>query len=274
MIKNDGIKMLVKKCDENRLAHVFLIETNDKDATLMDILEFCKVLNCSDTYVESCSKCNICHLINQQQLPSLKIIYPDGQAIKKEQMENLKNAFFKIPYLTKYNCYIIMEAEKLNSSSANTMLKFIEEPEANTIGFLVTNNKENVIETIKSRCEIIKCYYDTLDGKKKNERLFSLAEDYLYKLEVEKNKSILYNKVIIDEKLEREDVRTFYQIILSIYMDVLNGKTLDNRPDKINKLSQKEILKRIYLVNEVIERLNYNVNINLLMDYFVLGLED
>ena len=152
MVQHEAIQNLVKKYNENQLSHVFLIETNDKAAALEDIKEFVKVINCNESYMEDCMKCNLCHLIATEQLPSLEIVSPDGQAIKKGQMEELKQKFSSIPYLSRYNTYIINDAEKFNASSANTMLKFIEEPEKNIIGFLITNNRENVISTIKSRC--------------------------------------------------------------------------------------------------------------------------
>lgn len=274
MIKNGELNSLVKKFNENKLSHVFLVETNDKNATLADLLELCKVLNCSNEYNSSCHKCNLCHLIETNNLPSLKIIYPDGQAIKKSQMEELKNDFSSLPYLSKYNIYIINDAEKFNASSANTMLKFIEEPEPNILGFLITNNKENVINTIKSRCEIIKSYYEINKMPIVDEHLQSLAMKYLEKIEVEKNNSILYNKIILDEKLEKEEVLLLFQIVLDFYLDILNGNPILKNLENLKKLSSQEIIKRIALVNEVIERLNYNVNINLLLDYFVLSLED
>lgn len=274
MIKNAKLESLIKKFNENKLSHVFLMETNDKNALLLDILELCKIINCPNEYNSSCEKCNLCHLIETNSLPSLKIISPDGQAIKKSQMEELKNDFVGIPYLSRYNIYIINDAEKFNASSANTMLKFIEEPEQNILGFLITNNKENVINTIKSRCEIIKVYYDTEETQKVNEKLKELAEDYLYKIEVEKKKSILYNKGILDEKLEKDEVLAVFQIILTIYLNLLNGKPIVEKLAVLKELSYQEVIKRISLVNEVIERLNFNVNINLLLDYFVLSLED
>lgn len=274
MIQNEKIRELVEKFHEHKLAHVFLIETNDKQAVLKDILAFCKVLNCPEDYNPTCDKCNLCHLLDTDSLPSLKIIYPDGQTIKKEQMEDLKNAFSTMPYLTRYNCYIINDAEKFNASSANMMLKFIEEPEENIIGFFITNNKENVIHTIKSRCEIIKAQYETNDKEFVRGEIKELAEKYLYKLEVEKKESILYNKVILDEKLEKEEIVSIFQIILGIYLQRLNGTLFEGNLVSLNALSQENLIKRIYLVNEIIERLNYNVNVNLLLDYFVLSLED
>jgi DNA polymerase-3 subunit delta' len=148
LIKNSNIAFLEKKFYENKLSHVFLIETDDKVLALEDIKALVKIMNCPSKYDENCSSCNICNLIKEDLLPTFKIIYPDGQAIKKSQMEELKNAFSCIPVISKYNVYVINDAEKFNASSANTMLKFIEEPEDKIIGFLITNNKENVINTI------------------------------------------------------------------------------------------------------------------------------
>lgn len=272
MIKNAKIAELVKKYMDNRLSHVFLIETNDKSSALNDLLEFIKVINCPHEFLDNCQKCNLCHLISTNNLPSLKIINPDGQAIKEYQMEELKRTFIKIPYLSKYNVYIINDADKFNSFSANTMLKFIEEPTDNLIGFLITNNKENVIDTIKSRCEIIKSYYeeDNID----NHKLLTLASLYLSKIEIEKKQSIVYNKIILDEKLEKEEIVELFKIIYKIYLDILNDINPSIELISLKELSYQEKLKRVYLVNEIIEKLNYNVNSNLILDYFVLSLEE
>ncbi len=273
MVQHEAIQDLVKKYNENQLSHVFLIETNDKAAALEDIKEFVKVINCNESYMEDCMKCNLCHLIATDQLPSLEIVSPDGQAIKKGQMEELKQKFSSIPYLSRYNTYIINDAEKFNASSANTMLKFIEEPEKNIIGFLITNNRENVISTIKSRCEIVKVMYEK-ENQNITDRIQELAINYLYKIEVEKQQTIVYNKTILDEKLEREEMVLFFKAIFQIYYDFFQGKSILEKLKPMEQYTQDMLLHRLDLVGKMLERLNYNVNINLLLDAFVLGLEE
>ena len=273
MVQHEAIQNLVKKYNENQLSHVFLIETNDKVAALEDIKEFVKVINCNESYMEDCMKCNLCHLIATEQLPSLEIVSPDGQAIKKGQMEELKQKFSSIPYLSRYNTYIINDAEKFNASSANTMLKFIEEPEKNIIGFLITNNRENVISTIKSRCEIVKVMYEK-ENQNITDRIQELAINYLYKIEVEKQQTIVYNKTILDEKLEREEMVLFFKAIFQIYYDFFQGKSILEKLKPMEQYTQDMLLYRLDLVGKMLERLNYNVNINLLLDAFVLGLEE
>lgn len=273
MVQHEAIQDLVKKYNENQLSHVFLIETNDKVAALEDIKEFVKVINCNESYMEDCMKCNLCHLIATDQLPSLEIVSPDGQAIKKGQMEELKQKFSSIPYLSRYNTYIINDAEKFNASSANTMLKFIEEPEKNIIGFLITNNRENVISTIKSRCEIVKVMYEK-ENQNITDRIQELAINYLYKIEVEKQQTIVYNKTILDEKLERGEMVLFFKAIFQIYYDFFQGKSILEKLKPMEQYTQDMLLHRLDLVGKMLERLNYNVNINLLLDAFVLGLEE
>lgn len=274
VIKNKKIEQLISRYNENKLSHVFLIETNNSDEVLKDLKEVIKYINCSKKYEDNCQKCNLCHLIDDNTLPTLSIIFPDGQFIKKTQMEDLKQLFSHKPYLAKYNVYIIAEAEKFNASSANTMLKFMEEPEDDIIGFLITNNKENVISTIKSRCEIIKANYNNdilYDG---NQQIINEAVNYIYNSEIVKDKSIVFNKKIIENGWEKSQLMTFFKIILDFYINLLKEEVIYESLKSLKSLDKNLIIKRINLVNDIIDKLNYNININLLLDYYIFSLED
>lgn len=54
-----------------------------------------------------------------------------------------------------YKVMIIWMAEKLNNTASNKLLKLIEEPPNKTILLLITENQEQIINTILSRCQII-----------------------------------------------------------------------------------------------------------------------
>lgn len=95
MITNKNIELLSEKFANNKLSHVFLIETNDKLKALEDVKELVKIINCPKQFSSQCVECNLCHLINDNIFPNLEIIYSDGQAIKKSQMEELKLNFQK-----------------------------------------------------------------------------------------------------------------------------------------------------------------------------------
>ncbi len=281
------LENLVKYYHENKISHAYLIETNNLEKCYLDLLEVIKQIFCQNEYNKECNKCNICNLVNQNYLPSLVVISPDGMNIKKEQIVELKKKFSTVPIYTKENIYVIKNAEKLNGVSANTMLKFLEEPEQNILGFFITNNANNVISTIRSRCEVIKVLYDIheLDinniTNDINKDKFDVAIEYLFKIEVEKKLGIMYNRdVVLNKFSEKEDIKTVFKIIFIIYEELLKKVMgLDNKFDfeKINELSsldKDKVLRRINLVTKFIDDIDSNVNVELLLDKFVIELGD
>lgn len=54
-----------------------------------------------------------------------------------------------------FKVMIIWMAEKMNSASANKLLKLIEEPPQKTVFLLITENEEQIINTIQSRCQAL-----------------------------------------------------------------------------------------------------------------------
>lgn len=54
-----------------------------------------------------------------------------------------------------YKVMIIWMAEKMNTAAANKLLKLIEEPPEKTVFLLVAENEEHIIDTIRSRCQVL-----------------------------------------------------------------------------------------------------------------------
>ena len=124
MEAKEVVKNLIDLYREKKLAHAYLIETNNITKCYEDIKVIIKNINCFHEYKENCSECNLCHLIDENTLPSFITIEPDGKNIKKESIEFLKNAFSKVPIYTENNIYVIKYAEKMNGTAFNKMLKF------------------------------------------------------------------------------------------------------------------------------------------------------
>lgn len=284
------VKVLEKLVDyyrENKLSHAYLIETNNAQKCLEDLKQVVAKIFCLKDYHDDCSECNICSLIKQNYLPSLMIIEPSGNTIKKEQVMELKRAFSSLPIYTTENIYIINGAEALTDASANTMLKFVEEPTEHIIGFFITNNINNVISTIRSRCEILKAFYEEKEINKsllKSEdwiSYYDVAKKYLYKLEVEKKDMIMYNKdVLLNQFTERNDIKKVFNIILIAYEELLkkhSGQAYEfdfNDWDFFESLNFQSIIKRINLVTTFLDDLESNANVELLLDKFIVELSD
>lgn len=273
---------ILNRYRENKMAHAYLIETNNQDACLKDLLELIKMISCSQEYQTNCDKCNLCNLINLNNLPNLKIIEPDGNVIKKYQIQELKEVFSSKPIFSNHNIYIIKNAEKLNDSSANTMLKFLEEPDGQVLGFFITNNKDNLILTIQSRCQIIKAEYDSdkqLDiSAELSLKMLKEIKKYLKEIENFNNTVILKNKkVIINQIFQEISAQEFFKLLLDIYKNALYYKS--NVENSFYKYSGFEfvlnnnetiLLKKINLLIKYIDETNYNLNNELMLDRFVL----
>ena len=93
MVVNSNLLNIYKQYREKKLAHAYLIETNNPSKLLEDIKTLIKAINCPEEYQEKCLNCNLCNLINKNNLPSLITIEPDGTSIKKGQIEDLKISF-------------------------------------------------------------------------------------------------------------------------------------------------------------------------------------
>ena len=284
MFANNTLTEIYNKYREGRLAHAYLIETNSIPKLEEDLKELIKALNCPIAYQKECDQCNLCNLIKKNNLPSLITIEPIGVTIKKEQIENLKVAFETKPIYSKYNIYIIKNADKLNGSSANAMLKFVEEPTEGIIGFFITSNKDIIIPTIKSRCQSLVIQYD--DDKITTKINLSNEEWNEYKTVINKyldqiftGKMIKNKDVIMSVFPERKEIEKMFKIIFEMYYNQMQknlNKDYDEELTSIYKIDDtlKDIVIKMNIISKFLQDLSYNVNIELLLDKFVVEMRE
>jgi DNA polymerase-3 subunit delta' len=77
-----------------------------------------------------------------------------GQIGVDEALAIVKSLSLK-SYEGGYKVMIIWMAEKMNTASANKLLKLIEEPPEKTVFILIAEDEEQIINTIRSRCQIL-----------------------------------------------------------------------------------------------------------------------
>lgn len=78
-----------------------------------------------------------------------------GKIGNDEALEIIKKLSIK-SYEGGYKVLIIWQAEKMNASSANKLLKLIEEPPEKTLIILIVENESQLLQTIRSRCQILR----------------------------------------------------------------------------------------------------------------------
>ncbi|WP_111707027.1 DNA polymerase III subunit [Lutibacter citreus] len=89
-----------------------------------------------------------------QWLQHLGVENKQGQ-IGVDEAEDIVKALRLKSYEGGYKVMIIWMAEKMNTSAANKLLKLLEEPPTKTVFILVAESDDQIITTIKSRCQIL-----------------------------------------------------------------------------------------------------------------------
>ena len=308
--QNIVYKTLINSVRNNKYSHAYLIETNGYSKGLDLGLAFAKYLLCPNNYSNNnnCGNCNQCINIDKNEFIELKIIEPEGQWIKKSQLEELQEIFSKKSILGNKKIYIINNAEKLNVASSNSLLKFLEEPEDGIIAILITENTHQLLSTIVSRCQILslknKKMLENLSTKEKigyylsnkqeeienfindNENIIKIEkvlEFIKYYEENHSNTLIYINKLWNEYFKEKKDIYNAFTVMLLFYKEVLNlklGKKIQIFNDyvkDVNIIEEKnkldEIIEKINVIMDLREKIKFNINNNLLMDKLIISLE-
>jgi DNA polymerase-3 subunit delta' len=150
------VKMLASSIEKGRVAHAYLFEgqrgTGKKEVSLL----FAKSLFCMNRLgYKPCNECRNCRRIDSGNHPDVHFIEPDGQSIKKGQIEALQEEFSKTGVESNQKLYIIQHADKMTTNAANSLLKFLEEPRPGTMAILLTEQYHRMLTTIISRCQVL-----------------------------------------------------------------------------------------------------------------------
>lgn len=264
-----------------KISHAYLIDSFGYSDTNQLVLFFAKLLLCTEHKVNdvNCGECNLCELIDKGIDEHIKIIKPvdNSSWIKKEQLLQLKEEFSKKTLDGLPKIYIIEEAEKLNASAANSLLKFIEEPEEGIIAILVSNNRYKILPTILSRCQIYSLKKDKDDvDMPEYQDLF----DFIMNLERNKEQTICYINDLWNSKYKtKEEFVDNFTKLENILLDLIDYKVnritkFSDYIDDINyidsKNSEQSLVHKLTVISNCKEMIQYNANLSLLMDKFII----
>ena len=246
----------------NKLSHAYIIEVNDYDSDYLLVEAFVKLILCKNNVKKvsdlNCDKCEICRFVDEGNYPDVLVVEPDGKEIKKGQLLDLQKEYNNKSMLDSNRVYIIKEADKLNLSAANSILKFLEEPEDNIVAILLTKNRYQIIDTILSRCQII-----ALKRKTPPNADFDKALTFIkYML---KNGELFVNyKEILDNIMPDKLVaRQILEQVKLIFIDYLEGN--DVMID-LSNVDKNKVVTWVLILESEMKKLDYNVNYKLWLD--------
>ncbi|MBI5044492.1 MAG: hypothetical protein HZC02_01060 [Candidatus Levybacteria bacterium] len=82
-------------------------------------------------------------------------IKPDGTSLGIDDVKKMQTKAYLKPLKGDHKAIVLHNAENLTIPAQNAMLKLLEEPPANTLIFLLTNNVYDLLPTIISRVQIL-----------------------------------------------------------------------------------------------------------------------
>ncbi|MCK9536110.1 MAG: AAA family ATPase [Bacilli bacterium] len=148
------VKLLNNSFKKGRIVHTYLFE-GARGTAKLDAAYYLAALLLCQSDEKPCLSCEECSKIINRNHPSVILVSPENNVIRKEQADNLGKEFSLKSIDEKSRVFIIDEIDKATSATANSLLKFLEEAGTDNYGVLITENLYNVLPTIRSRSQIV-----------------------------------------------------------------------------------------------------------------------
>lgn len=164
-----AVEFLQQSLRSERASHAYLISGPAQVGKALLALRLAQVLNCEAGGESPCLQCRACRRIERGNHPDVRIAGMAAQARGLKPEDAAKQRDLKIdtvrewlgdvnlkPYEARRRVFILHDAERLNESAANAMLKTLEEPPPFATLILVANTSGDLLATIVSRCQPLK----------------------------------------------------------------------------------------------------------------------
>ncbi|WP_026688716.1 DNA polymerase III subunit delta' [Alteribacter aurantiacus] len=150
------VKMLTNSLKKNRLAHAYLFEGGRGTGKRQVAQQLACSFFCAHSVEgEPCGECGDCRRVHSGNHPDVHWIRTDGQTIKVDQIRHLKKEFSFRGVESKKKVYLVEDAEKMTPNAANSILKFLEEPDGEALAVLMTTQYHRILKTIVSRSQVL-----------------------------------------------------------------------------------------------------------------------
>ncbi len=151
-----AIAVLQSAVRHQRVPQAYVFSGHEGVGKKFTALMLAKALNCRETHDDACERCISCQKINSGNHPDVRILEPDGQFIKIDQIREMQKDVGYKPFEGRRKVYILDHAETMRPEAANALLKTLEEPPDECLIILVTANVYALLPTVLSRCQFVR----------------------------------------------------------------------------------------------------------------------
>lgn len=195
------VQLLKNSHEKDRFVHTYLFSGTKGSLKMDAALYFASLILCQNG--GACGTCEDCKRLNRFVHPRLFMLSPEGETIKKEQIEYLEHEFSLTTEGKRV--FIIKDIDKTTLAGANSLLKFLESLDDLSYGVLLTENLYQVLPTIRSRSAVVS--FQPIDS--------SIVKEALLQRGIQEEQALLISKLTnnLSEGLELSKNPIFPQMI-------------------------------------------------------------
>ncbi|MBR2834252.1 MAG: DNA polymerase III subunit delta' [Coriobacteriales bacterium] len=151
--QNEVYSFLSNVIEQNSYGHAYLFLGPSGSGKLEAARALAQGILCSNS---CCGICDDCQRVASDTHPDLHTLSPQSaQGYLIGQIRDLINDLDYKPMLSQHKVYILNDAQNLTPSSANALLKSLEEPPGSVVFILLGTSGDAILPTIVSRCQTI-----------------------------------------------------------------------------------------------------------------------
>ncbi len=172
LLGNDRLKQnLTSSLAKGRISHFYLISgpQGSGKRTLAKLL--CAAILCKDSHAP-CGICNICRKVKENNHPDvITVDDPEHKTVAVKLVREAREDMYILPNESDHKIYIF--PQELGVEGQNALLKILEEPPQYGVFILLSNNPEQLLPTVRSRCTEL-----TLTSLPESVLIQALAKDF------------------------------------------------------------------------------------------------
>ena len=150
------VQTLERSLTEGRIHHAYLFTGPARLGKTTLAVQFAQALNC-DAAEPPCGVCSSCTRIADGHHADVRLVSlgKDAGSIGIDAVREIISSAHLRPYEGRTRVFIITEADMLTRDAANALLKVLEEPPDDVVLILVGISMDNLLPTVRSRCQTL-----------------------------------------------------------------------------------------------------------------------
>ena len=153
--QGDKMEHLMRSVQAGRIVHALLFTGPRGSGKKTAVNLFAQAIFCTGAD-RPCGTCPACKRVQAGVHPDLHRVVPEKNAIRVDAIRELIDALSMRPYEGGYHVAIIEQADRMNPSAQNALLKTLESPVGDVMFFLISDTPGALLPTVVSRCQEIR----------------------------------------------------------------------------------------------------------------------